>query len=200
RGDKNAAIVVLAGYRRPNRPREQLAIPSDHASHKTINCLEVSRVISEACEMIALKDYALGIIIVVLLTAFGMTKYELRNVKKSYSDYKESIDDQVQRALNEKSRTEAAQDAKYDKEKLDHAADRQRLNIALKRLRDTEGVSGYCTMPLAGNRTSGLSRKTEDTSGTVVKLATFGGTCDIDFYEKAMMQTLQCSRLIEFLR
>jgi len=143
-----------------------------------------------------LKIYA----IIVLALWQGVAQWQLHSVKTDYREYKESINDQVQQAKNEKIRIEAEQRAKLDKAKLDYSDSRQRLGDALKRLRDAEVVSGHSTMPMAGNSASAVPGTSENTAGTIVKLATFRGTCDIDFYEKAMIQTLQCSRLIEFVK
>jgi hypothetical protein len=52
----------------------------------------------------------------------------------------------------------------------------------------------------SGNIDGSMSSSATYSIGTQIKLATFKGTCDRDFYEAAMRDTLQCSRLIEAVR
>jgi len=61
-------------------------------------------------------------------------------------------------------------------------------------------VPGDSAVQVAGCIGSDLSPEATDTGGATVALATFQGACDRSFYEAAMRTTLQCEKLIEFVR
>lgn len=139
-------------------------------------------------------------IIIVLALWQGIAQWQLHSVKTDYQEYKDSINDQVQKAKNEKIRIESEQREKLDKAKLDYSDSSSKLAAALKRLRDAEIMPGNCSMPMAGNSASSVSRRPEDTTGIIntaeitARIGSFN-----EFYEMSMRDTLQCSKLIEFI-
>ena len=138
-------------------------------------------------------------IIIVLALWQGVAQWQLHSVETDYSEYKESVNDQVAKAKNEKIRIEAEQRAKLDKAELDYADARKHLSAALKRLRDAQTMSGSGTMPVAGNSASTMPGTSENTTGAINPIAITAGTGSFT-YENAMMDTLQCSRLIAFIK
>lgn len=123
------------------------------------------------------------------------TKYELQIAK-----YKESINDQIQKAKNDKARIEAEQAARAYKAALGYSDTRKRLSDALKRVRDAEIMSGHGTMSVAGDSPSGVPRTPADSTGTTNPVEVTARAGEATFYENAMMDTLQCSALIELVR
>ena len=146
-----------------------------------------------------IKTYACAVVIIVLLTITGMTKWQLSSVQSEYKDYKDSINDQLQKAKIEKARIEAEQKAKYDRGSADYAADVDRLNRILDGLRKPKVVSGNETLRVAGSSAGSLPREAEDTARTLKDFATTARVGCPTFYSEAMRDILQCSRLIEFV-
>ena len=146
-----------------------------------------------------IKTYACGVVIVVLLTIAGMTKWQLHSVETEYKTYKDSINDQLSKAKIEKARIEAEQKAKYDRESADYAADIDRLNRILNGLQKSGAVPREAGVRVAGSSAGSLPGKAEDTARTLKDFATTARTECTAFYSEAMMDALQCSRLIEFV-
>ena len=147
-----------------------------------------------------IKNYAFGIVLVVLITILGMTKWQLNSVTKEFTEYKENINDQISKAEIEKARIEAAQKAKYDSAKSDYDTDRDRLADIIRRLRESGTVPRNETLRVAGDSPSTLPRKAEDTAGAIESAALTARARCPSFYSEAMMDALQCSRLIEFVK
>jgi hypothetical protein len=147
-----------------------------------------------------IKTYAAGAIIIALLTAFGLTKLQLYYLTSEYKEYKESINAQLQTAINEKVRIESEQAAKLDKARRDYSTARRDLDSILDRLRNGEIVSRDEALQVAGNSPYSLSSTAGSARGTQVKLKTYAGTCDIEFYSDAMKDNLQCQSIIEFIK
>jgi hypothetical protein len=145
-----------------------------------------------------LKIYACAATVICLLTVAGMTKWQLHSVQSEYKTYKDNINDQVQQAKIEKARIEAEQRAKHDKEVADLAADRDRLKRILIGLRKPKDLPRDSSVPVAGSGSSGLPRTSEDTSRSFNTITIEARTGSFT-YENAMMDVLQCSRLIEFV-
>jgi hypothetical protein len=144
-----------------------------------------------------IKNYACAAIVISLLTVAGMTKWQLHSVEKEYKTYKDSINDQLQKAKIEKARIEAEQQAKHDREVADLAADRDRLKRILDGLRKSSSVPRQAGLSVAGSSSSSMS---EASTNSERFTATFAPATRTGFtYEDAMMDTLQCSRLIEFV-
>jgi len=144
-----------------------------------------------------IKTYACAATVICLLTVTGMTKWQLHSVEKEYKTYKDSINAQLTKAKIDKARTEAEQNAKHDREVSDLASDRDRLKRILDGLRKPKVVSGDEALPVAGVSPYSLSREAENTerfTATSTPATRTGFT-----YEDAMMDTLQCSRLIDFV-
>lgn len=147
-----------------------------------------------------IKAYASGAIIIALLTAFGLTKLQLYYLTSEYKEYKESINAQLQTAINEKVRIESEQTAKLDKARRDYSSARRDLDSILGRLRNGEIMSRDEALQVAGNSPYSLSSTAGGAGGTQVKLKTYNGTCDIEFYSDAMKDNLQCQSIIEFIK
>jgi hypothetical protein len=146
-----------------------------------------------------IQAYSCATIIICLLTITGIIGWQLHSVEVEYKTYKDSINDQVQKAKIEKARIEAEQKAKYDRESSDYAADIDRLSHILDGLRKPKVVSGNEALRVAGSSASSLPREAEDTSVTVTALATREGACESSFYADSLETTLQCKALIEFV-
>jgi len=146
-----------------------------------------------------IKTYACGVVIVVLLTITGMTKWQLHSVETEYKEYKDSINDQLSKAKIEKARIEAEQKSKYDREIADYAADVDRLNRILNGLQKSGAMSRETSVRVAGSSPDSLPRKAEDTDRTLKDFATTARVGCTAFYSEAMRDVLQCSRLIQFV-
>jgi len=147
--------------------------------------------------MISIKDYLLAGAIIVLLTGIGISRWELYSVTKEFNEYKESIHDQIQKNVAEKARIEKEQNDKYQ---LAEAGYSGALSVLNQRLRDLQNMPRDNTLQVAGCSSGTVPGEATYTIGTQIRLATFKGTCDRDFYEAAMRDTLQCQRLIEFVK
>jgi hypothetical protein len=147
-----------------------------------------------------IKTYACGVVIVVLLTITGIIGWQLHSAKTEYETYKDSINDQVQKAKIEKARIEAEQKAKYDRGVADYASDIDRLNRILNGLRKSGAVPREAGVRVAGSSPDSLPREAEDTARTLKDFATTARTECPTFYSEAMRDALQCSRLIEFVK
>lgn len=128
------------------------------------------------------------------------TENKLLKVTAEFKSYKGEVNDQVQKNIAETARTNAEREAKHAAEKLAGAAANRKLVLALERLRNAEAVSRGEAVFLANGSGSPVPRTTEDSGGTVVALATYEGTASIGFYSDAIMDNLQCDRLIEFVK
>jgi hypothetical protein len=145
-----------------------------------------------------IKIYLCLATVISLLTVAGLSRWETYSVKKDFAEYKENINDQVQKAKIEKARIESEQRAKHDKEVADLAADRDRLKRILVGLRKSKDLPRDSSLPLAGGSAGGVSRTPESAerfTATSTPATRIGFT-----YEDAMMDTLQCSRLQSFLK
>jgi hypothetical protein len=146
------------------------------------------------------KEYIFSLVIVILLTLIGISRFELNQVKTEYSEYKGTINDQLQAAINEKKRVEAEQNAKLAKAKLDYSNSRSDLDSILDRLRNGEIVSRDEALQVAGCSGDSVSGNSTYSIRTQIKLKTYSGTCDINFYSDALKDNLQCEKLIEFVQ
>jgi hypothetical protein len=135
-----------------------------------------------------------------LLIIAGIIGWKLHSVETEYKTYKDSIDDQVQKAEIEKARIEAEQKAKYDRESADYAADIGRLSRILNGLQKSGTVPRETGVRVAGSSPDSMPGKAEDTDRTLKDFATTARTDCPAFYSEAMMDTLQCSRLIQFVK
>jgi protein-arginine kinase activator protein McsA len=125
---------------------------------------------------------------------------ELSSVQSEYKTYKDSINDQVQKAKIDKTRIEAEQAAKEKHAGEAYQRDLDRLNDALNRVQKSGAVPGNETLRVAGSSSGSLPRKAEDTARTLKDFATTARTGCTTFYSEAMMDALQCSRLIQFVK
>ena len=146
-----------------------------------------------------IKNYGCAAIILVLLTVTVIARSELSSVQSEYKTYKDSINDQVQKAEIKKTRIEAEQAAKEKSASEAYQRDIDRLNDALDRMRKPKVVSGNETLRVAGTDSSIMPRKAEDTARTLKDFATTARIGCPAFYSEAMMDALQCHHLIEFV-
>ena len=149
--------------------------------------------------MISIKDYLLAGAIIVLLTGIGISRWELYSVTKEFNEYKESQHDLIQKAKDEKQKLDKEKD---DRATMSEAGFTGALAILNKRLQDAETVSGSGCMSVAnsvGNNIT-MPEASTYTIGSTVRLAATNGICDINFYQKAMREHLQCQRLIELVK
>lgn len=122
-------------------------------------------------------------------------------VQKKFDAYKENINDQVKKAKDDAAKTKLEQDTKEAKAKLDYDTARKQLAAALARLRKPEIVPGNGSVPVAGCSSSSMPAKASDTGGTAPAVEVAAGACEgTEFYTLALQDTLQCSRLIEFVK
>lgn len=120
-------------------------------------------------------------------------------VSHQFTNYKESVHDQVQQAKNEKQRIEAEQNKRYADAQTGYAG---ALDVLNKRLRNAETVprAGCVQVADQGGAGGTVPEGARDTTGVEARLITYRGTCSIDFYADAMKDNLQCQSLIEYLR
>lgn len=120
-------------------------------------------------------------------------------VSHQFTNYKESINDQVQQAKNEKQRIEAEQDKRYADAQTGYAG---AIDILNKRLRNVQAVSRPGCVPVAdqGGTQGTVPEGARDTAGIEARLITYSGTCSVDFYADAMRDNLQCQSLLEYLK
>jgi hypothetical protein len=147
-----------------------------------------------------IKAYTYSIIIICLLIITCIIGWKLHSVETEYETYKDSINDQVQKAEIEKARIEAEQKSKYDRESADYAADIDRLNRILNGLQKSGAMPRETGVRVAGSSPNSLPRKAEDTDRTLKDFATTARTECPTFYSEAMRDALQCSHLIEFVK
>lgn len=121
-------------------------------------------------------------------------------VQTKFDKYKENINDQVQKAKADAAKTKLEQDAKFAKSQTDYAADRAKLVAILNGLRKSQAVPGDGGLPVAGSGVSPMPAQTGNTSGTAPAIEIAAGIRGTAFYANAMSDTLQCSRLIEFVK
>jgi len=147
-----------------------------------------------------LRSYLMAGLIIVLLTTIGISRWELHSVTKEYSEYKANINEQVEKAKNEKIRIEAEQDAKAKQANEAYQRDLDRLNDALDRMRSTRTVSRETTLRVDGVSTSSMPKTSTDSTGTIEGVEIEARVRQSAFYREALKDTLQCSRLIEFVK
>jgi len=146
--------------------------------------------------------YAGLIIIAGVLTYSHMQAYQAgeASIQAKFDSYKDNINDQVQKAKDEKLRIEAEQNAKYDAARADYLDANRKLRDALDRLRKPQIVPRDGSMPVAGSSSNNLPGSSENTSGTNSTTSLATGACqNTEFYKLALMDTLQCSQLIELI-
>jgi len=128
-----------------------------------------------------------------LLGAWGLI------VSHQFTKYKESVNDQVQLAKDEKNRIESEQNKRYETAQIGYSGALDELN---KRLRNAQTVSRAGCVQVADQGGAGrtVPGGTRDTTGVEARLITYQGTCSIDFYADAMKDNLQCQKLLEYLK
>ncbi len=147
-----------------------------------------------------LRTYLMAGLIIVLLTTIGISRWELYSISKEYSEYKDSINDQVQKAKNEKIRIEAEQDAKAKQANEAYQRDLDRLNDALDRMRKSAYLPRNEALRVAGDSTSSMPKTPTDSTGLIEGVEIEARVRQSAFYREALKDTLQCSRLIEFVK
>jgi hypothetical protein len=147
-----------------------------------------------------IKNYGCATIIICLLTITCIFGWQLHSAETEHKEYKDSINDQLSKAKIEKSRIEAEQQAKLDKASNDYAADRNRLADIIRRMRESGAMPREASVRVAGSGASSLPGEAEDTARTLKDSAATARTGCAAFYSEAMMDTLQCSRLIQFVK
>lgn len=146
-----------------------------------------------------MTDIKTMIIIALAIVSAGLY-YKLSSVQSEFDQYKESIHDQLQIAKHEKERIDRENKAELDAARSRYADARRDLDSVLERLRNVEAMPGDKAMRMAGCGSNTMPGTETHTDGAVVRLATYGGTCNAEFYKAAMMQTLQCQSLIDYLK
>ena len=131
----------------------------------------------------------------------GKAEVQVRfdKLQTEYNNYKESINDQVQKAIIEKTKLEAIQNAKHAQAKIDYMESQRKLRAALEQLRNSTNMQGGVTLPLANMRPSSMPSQAANTSEFAVATRTFPGSCSFEFYAAAMRDNLQCKTLIDFV-
>lgn len=126
--------------------------------------------------------------ILALVGALTFTGWKLNSVTVQFTQYKEAVNDQAQQAKNEKIRIESEQREKFNKKSLELADSKRRLADAFERMRNNPGGS------------STVSSETGDPNRIKEAAETQAGACEgTQFWEDALSDTLQCSKLIEFV-
>lgn len=148
-----------------------------------------------------LRIYVCGAVIVALLAAVGLSRWELHSVTKEFANYKESINEQVAAAKIEAARIAKIQDDKYQRARADYADSVRNLDSILNRLRSGQIVSRDSGMQMAGSSSGAVPAEAGyptriDTTVTARERACQG----TQFYSDALRDTLQCQRLIELVR
>jgi len=150
--------------------------------------------------MDVIKNYVLSLIAGALIIGFAYTKWELYSVTKEYHEYRANIEEQVRIAKEKAAKIKLEQDAKYEQAQKDYAASARDLDAALARLRDIKAMSGNSGLRMAGRSTSGMSAETADSRRIAPAITIEAGVRQTAFYAEAMKDTLQCQRLIEFVK
>ena len=146
-----------------------------------------------------------AIILACLMLGLGLTHWKAYShgkevVQAKFDTYKGNINDQVQKANAKATAIKAEQDAKYDKAKLDYADVSRDLDAALKRLRKPPSVPRNESLPVAGCSGDTVSTEAGNTERIAPAVEITAGACEgSEFWENALRDTLQCSRLIEFV-
>jgi len=143
-----------------------------------------------------IKNIAL---LVMAITCAGLYLYA-KNIQSEFDEYKGVVHGQLQKAISEKEFIERKYKADLDTARSKYADARRNLDNALERLRNTQAVPRDGTVQVAGCCSDSVPCTEANSGGAVVRLATFTGTCDADFYAEAMRQTLQCKSLIDYLK
>lgn len=140
-----------------------------------------------------------GVVILAILCFTHFKAYQIGedHIQKKFDTYRSNINDEISKNEIEKARIEAEHVSKYNMAQTGYAGALDELN---RRLRDIKTLPRGEGVPMAGCGSSTMSNTSESTTGTQVKLTTFKGTCSREFYEAAMSQTLQCEKLIEFIK
>ena len=121
-------------------------------------------------------------------------------VQVKFDTYKGNINDQVQKANAKAAAIKLEQDAKLAKAKTDYDADRRRLDAALAGLRKSQIVPRNESLPVAGCGSDSMPSETGNTERIAPAAEITAGACEgSEFWENALKDTLQCSKLIEFV-
>jgi len=146
--------------------------------------------------------YAGLIIIAGVLTYSHMQAYQAgeASIQAKFDSYRDNIHDQLQKAKDEKLRIEAEQNAKLDKARRDYLDAARKLDdyfAGLRKLSDLQRNSGLL---VAGSSAGAMSGEATYPSGTRERPQIETGACQgTEFYKLALMDTLQCSQLIELI-
>ena len=140
-----------------------------------------------------------GAVVLAILAYSHLTAYRAgeAHIQKQFDSYKENVHDQVQKALNEKAKIEAEQDARFTMAQTGYAGAIDEFN---RRLQHAEAMSRNGSVRVAGSSCSSMPSETGDSFRPVTALAAGGGICDSDFYAKAMREHVQCHYLLELVR
>ncbi len=126
--------------------------------------------------MIADLKFYLALGASMLLLAFLVaTKAQLYSTTKEYESYKESINDQVQKNVAEKSRIESEQTAAAKSARDRYARDLRRLADELERVRRAGAVPREGTVPVAGCSGGTVPGTEADTGVTYIYLEDHAG-------------------------
>jgi len=146
-----------------------------------------------------MNDIKTMIIIVLAIASAGLY-YRMSSVQSEFEEYREVIHDQLQKAIIEKETIERKYKADLDAARNKYSAARRDFDRILERLRNAQAVPGNSAVQVAGCGRNSVPCTEANSGRAVVRLATYQGTCDADFYAEAMRQTLQCKSLIDYLK
>ena len=145
-----------------------------------------------------------GVIIAVLVAAMvsyvWWVHYDRNKIQTEFNTYKELINDQIAKNKAEAAAEKKRQDEKYQSAQTAYEGSSRQLADALKRLRAAQAVSGSGTLPVAGGSSGTVPTSPADTAEVAIPLKTYEGTASYGFYADALMDNLQCEKLIEFVR
>ena len=152
-----------------------------------------------------IKQYTSLIVLTLVLSVLAFSHYKAYqsgqgDVQVKFDAYRSRINDQLQAAINEKKRIEAEQNEKLAKATLDYSDSQRRLRDALKRLQDSAIVLRSDPLLVPGCCGSVVSRASKDTERTANTTEITTGIRQTSFYSDAMMDALQCSRLISICK
>jgi hypothetical protein len=163
-----------------------------------------------------IKQYANLIIsiIILLMCAYGMWYLYHKGVENGIAEehvktvavqtdfdtYKLNMDQQTIKAKMEADRIQHEQENKYAKAKIDYNTN---ITTLAERLRDLPPMLCGKTEPsllVAKDRTNTVSTEAASARRVVEALKTSAGARPVFKYEDAVMDTYQCSRLIDFVK
>jgi hypothetical protein len=150
-----------------------------------------------------LRPYLNAIVAILLVCAVSYVlwiHYDRNRIQTEFNVYKGVVSDQIAQNKAEAAAEKKRQDEKFQSAQTSYESNVSKLNATLEWVRKHQAVPWSSPLPMASGSSGPVPTDTSHPTNTTDSAEITAGIRQTAFYSDAMSDTLQCSRLIEFIK